>query len=99
MPFRIEYISTFYDDVIHFESILSEYPQKAKRIFQKLEKSLLELEKHPMMYPIYEYFPGFRRITIEDYLVFYTVNENDKIVEIHRLLYGRMYIPKQLGDT
>ena len=99
MLFRVEYISTFYDDVIHFESILADYPQKAKRIFQKLDKILLDLAKHPMMYPIYEYFPDFRRITIEDYLVFYTVNEKDNIIEIHRLLYGRMDIPKQISEN
>ena len=48
------------------------------------------------MYPLYEPFPFFRRIVVEDYLAFYALNEKDRIIEIHRLIYGRMDIEKQL---
>jgi addiction module RelE/StbE family toxin len=99
MVFKIEYISTFHFDVLDVVSSLADYPQKAKRIFEKLDGKLLTLADNPEMYPIYEDFPDFRRIVIEDYLVFYTVNERDGIIEIHRLIYGRMDIAKQLSDS
>jgi plasmid stabilization system protein ParE len=39
------------------------------------------------MYPVYENNPGYRKIVIGNYLVFYTVDEK-KTVEIHRILPG-----------
>jgi plasmid stabilization system protein ParE len=96
--YKIEYISTFYNDVAFIAEILSEYPQKAARIFQKIDKSLLNLIKMPEMYPVYHDVPSFRIIVIEDYLVFYKVKKRDKLVEIHRLFYGRMDIPAHLAE-
>ena len=95
IKYRIEYISTFYFDVLDVESNLKEYPQKAKRLFEKLDSKLLYLVEHPEMYPIYDDFPAFRRVVIEDYLVFYSINDN--IIEIHRLICGRMNVIEQLG--
>ena len=96
MKYRLEYISTFYSDISQVIINLGEYPQKAKRLFAKLDKKLNGLTKMPEMYPVYEDFPVFRKITVEDYLVFYTVNVNDKLIEVHRLIYGRMDTLQQL---
>lgn len=98
MTYKIEYISTFHADVLQAIDFLSEYSQKANRIFSKLDKILGSLVNTPEMYPIYEDFPLFRKVTVEDYLVFYTVNKKDKIIEIHRLIYARMDITKQLRE-
>jgi addiction module RelE/StbE family toxin len=92
MAFKIEYIATFHLDVLDVVDSLEDYPQKAKRIFEKLDRKLLCLAEHPEMYPIYDDFPDFRKIVVEDYLVFYSINEQDGIVEIHRMIYGRMDI-------
>jgi plasmid stabilization system protein ParE len=96
MKYRIEYISTFNDDVLHVATFLDEYPHKAARLFAKLDKMLSVLVKMPEMYPVYEDLPNFRYITIEDYLAFYTVNKHNRIIEVHRLLYGRMDLPNKL---
>ena len=98
MTFKIEYISTFHHDVENIVSNLKDYPQKAGRIFEKLDRKLLNLVKYPEMYPIYVDFPCFRSFIVEDYLVFYTINEQDNIVEIHRLIYGRMDITVMLSS-
>ena len=94
--YRIEYISTFHTDISNLISDLEKYPQKAKRIFETLDRKLSRLAQAPEMYQIYEDFPEFRRITVEDYLVFYTINKHDRIIEIHRLIYGRKDIIRQL---
>ena len=96
MMYKIEYISTFYADVLNVVNNLEEYPQKAKRIFERLDKILKGLGQTPEMYQIYEDFPIFRKIIVEDYLVFYIVNKRDKIIEVHRLIYARMDMKKQL---
>ena len=96
MMYKLEYISTFHTDVLQVIDFLEEYPQKAQRIFSKLDKILGTLTHMPEMYPVYEDFPLFRKITIEDFLVFYTINKQDRLVEVHRILYERMDIPRQL---
>ena len=98
MPYKIDYISTFYYDVLKVEANLQDYQQKAKRIFEQLDSKLSRLVDNPEMYPIYEDYPDFRKIVIEDYLVFYAINERDRIIEIHRLIYGRMDIVRQLSE-
>jgi plasmid stabilization system protein ParE len=99
MKYRIDYITTFSADVSTVIANLEENPQKAKRIFEKLDRSLGKTVGMPEMYPIYEDFPIFRRIVIEEYLVFYTINKRDRIIEVHRIIYGRIDIKQQLTDT
>ena len=94
---KLEYISTFYADIANVESYLEEYPQKAKRIFREMDNKLSNLIDNPELYPIYEDFPVFRRIVVEDYLVFYAINERANIIEVHRLINGKMDVPKQLS--
>jgi len=96
MKYRLEYISTFHTDVLQVIENLQEYPQKAERIFSRLDRILINLVDMPEMYPVYEPFPVFRKITTEDYLAFYIINRQDNVVEIHRLLYAKMNIPEQL---
>jgi len=95
MKYRQEYISTFYSDITQFVSDLQEYPEKAERILSKLDKILLRLVDMPEMYPVYDDVPTFRKIVVEDYLVFYVVDRNKKLIEVHRLLYGKMDVPEQ----
>ena len=93
MTYKLEYISTFHMDVLQVIENLEEHPQKAKRIFSRIDKILSSLVTMPEMYPIYEDFSVFRKITIEDYLVFYIIDKQNGIIEVHRLLYGKMDIP------
>ena len=93
MNCEIEYISAFYSDVQTVENFLEEYPNKVARIFAKAEKSISNLKDMPEMYPIYMDVPSFRFIVVEDFLAFYKFIKERRIIEVHRLLYGRMDIP------
>jgi len=96
---RLEYIATFYSDIADVASYLEGYPRKAKCIFESMDNKLSKLVDNPKLYPIYEDFPDFRRIVIEDYLVFYTINEQADIIEVHRLICGKMDVPYQLSGA
>ena len=96
MTYKLEYISTFHADISNLAENLHEYPAKAKRIIETLDKKLEALAQSPEMYQVYDDFPIFRRMPVEDYLVFYIVNERDRTVEVHRLIHGMMDISKQL---
>jgi len=95
---RLTYISTFHEDVAKLVITLDESPKKATRIFNKLDKILANLVLMPEMFPIYDDFPVFRKITIEDYLIFYTYDRISGLIEVHRLLYGGMDLPKVLDN-
>ena len=99
MSCKIEYLSSFYSDVKSIIDFLSDYPKKAERIFQKAEKSIGYLNEMPEMYPVYQDIPLFRFIVVEEYLVFYRFIEERNLVEIHRMLNGRMDIPTHLCNS
>jgi len=96
---KLEYISTFYSDIASVSDYLEDYPQKAKRLFGKLDIKLNNLVDNPELYPIYKDYPEFRRIVIEDYLVFYSIDKQAEIIEVHRLIAGKMDIPIQLIEN
>ena len=98
MNYKIEYISTFYSDVQSVVGFLTECPSKAARIFAKIDKSISSLEEMPKMHPVYMDVPAFRFIVVEDYLVFYKFIQARGIVEVHRLLHGRMDIPEHMQE-
>ena len=64
--------------------------------FLRADKSISYLNEMPEMYPIYPDIPLFRFIVVEDYLVFYRFIEERNLIEIHRILYGRMDIPTHI---
>ena len=96
MKYNIKYIPSANRDLAAVYNYLEEYPQKRIRIFSKIDLALTRLAYMPKMFPIYEAAPQFRRIVIEDYLIFYKLIESDELIEIHRILYAKMDIQKQL---
>jgi len=98
MSYKIEYISTFHSDVQSIVGFLAEHPRKAARIFAKADRSISNLKEMPEMYPVYIDVPSFRFIVVEDYLVFYRFIQESGIVEVHRLIYGRMDVAEHMQE-
>jgi plasmid stabilization system protein ParE len=61
-----------------------------------LKKKTNRLKTHPYSCPVYEDVPDYRKLVVGDYLVFYIVNEDAKIVEIHRIFHGSRDIRQHL---
>jgi addiction module RelE/StbE family toxin len=95
MKYKLKYSSAYHFDLLETALRLEDYPGKAKRVFEKLDKSLNAVTHMPEMYQVYGDFPIFRKIVVEDYLIFYIVREQDKTIEVHRLINGKMDLPKQ----
>lgn len=76
-------------------------PKAAKRIVEKIMKEISALGYMPFSYKQYPNEPwlsrGLRYFPVENYLVFYIPNENDKSVTIIRIMYGGRDIDKQLN--
>ena len=51
-------------DIVRIDEALSDYPDKAIRIFMEMEKKVTLLEDMPYMWPVYQVKPEYRRMII-----------------------------------
>jgi len=68
-------------------------PIAANNLLNEIERHEKNLEDNPYIYPLvnddYLSEKGLRLIVINNYLMFFIINEENKIVNIIRFLYGR----------
>ena len=95
--YRVKYFETVRTDRAVIKAHLDQFSQPAaKRLFGKI-RSRMELVKHnPYMYKAYNRRPQFRVMVVDDYLVFYKVDDEEKTIEVHRVLHGMMDIEQQI---
>ena len=100
MKYRIRYLPDTVTDREAIKDYLSRYyAGTVKRFFALLKEKIARLKEYPYSCPIYEDDPDYRRLVVGDYLVFYMVREDAKIVEIHRIFHGSRDISKQLDNS
>ena len=67
--------------------------QNAVGQLERLERGIVSLDRMPERFQIYEKEPWRRRnlrtMPVDNYLVFYMVNQEKRIVTIMRVMYGR----------
>lgn len=67
--------------------------QNAVGQLERLERGIVSLDHMPERFQIYEKEPWCRRnlrtMPVDNYLVFYMVNQEKRIVTIMRVMYGR----------
>jgi plasmid stabilization system protein ParE len=65
------------------------YPGTPGKFLSSLKKQLRALADMPYMYPVWEDNPVYRKMLVQkNYLVFYKVKDEEKTIEIHRILPG-----------
>jgi len=96
MKYKVKYLPRADRDLIEINEVLAEYPRKAVRLFQEIDRKVRGLEDMPRMWPVYQPRPRYRRMVLEDYLLFYIVDEPKHEVYVYRIIYYRMDIPRQL---
>jgi plasmid stabilization system protein ParE len=96
MKYDIEYLPSAAVDIETIVDVFAEHPQKAARILREMDYNLQMLRMHPNMYPVYSSRRKYRKMVLEDYLLFYTVDETSRKITVCRVLYGRMDIAKKL---
>ena len=62
----------------------------------ELREKITKLGDTPKMCEVYRLDPAYRRMVVDQYLVFYRVTDENKIVEIHRVLRGAWNLPQYL---
>ena len=94
--YNLYYTQVARDDMLEILLYISDElntPQSAERILQKIDSDLGRLRSNPYSAPIsrdeYLSSQGFRILVSGKYLALYKVNENDRLVTVYRIVYGR----------
>ena len=98
MKYKIKYLPIANKDILAIDEALAEYPGKAKRLFQEMDKKLKLLEDMPHMWSYYSDNLKYRKMILEDYLLFYLVDDKAREIRVYRVLYSRMDIPPHIDE-
>ena len=78
--------------VRHIASQLNS-PISALTLMELLEKQMASLSNLPQRYPLVadERLSqlGYRKLPVRNYVVFFSIDEKNKVIDIERILYGR----------
>ena len=97
MTYKIKYLPLAVQDLNDVAWYLSGfYPKTASRALKEMRERITKLGDNPRMCELYRHDPAYRKMVVDQYLVFYQVNENTRTVEIHRVLRGSWNLPQYL---
>jgi plasmid stabilization system protein ParE len=78
-------------------------PKAALDLMNALDEAISRLEQFPYAYRIYQAVNQleheYRLMPVNNYAVFYIVNEVKHVVEIHRVIYAMMDLEKIIMDA
>ena len=101
--YEIVYLPTARQDIFDLMLYIANKlhaPDAALRIVDEMDTSIGRLSEFPYAFPVCRLVrplgTEYRMLPVENYNVFYTVLEQEKRVEIHRILYAKMDVIKRL---
>jgi plasmid stabilization system protein ParE len=69
------------------------YPGTPQKFLNDLELAKENLATSPYIYPVYENDSDYRKLVLSNHIIFYTVNDEKLLVEIHRIIRASWNIP------
>ena len=103
--YKIEYLPIAVQDMVEISTYIAKElnnPTAAENLADKMINSIERLAEFPYINAVYNPIRPlkneYRRLTVDNYVVFYTVDEMQKIVTIHRAIYGKRDYNKILSD-
>ena len=80
-------------DIVKYISSQLSAPETALSMLERIEKAMNALSEMPERYPLVsdELLAqlGYHSLTVKNYVVFFSIDEADKAVEVERILYAR----------
>lgn len=80
-------------DIIHYIKYKLQEPNIAKKISLKIKEKIMTLSHSPYLYAIVHDNHleklELRKLIVDNYIIFYRIKENDNLVQIVRIMYGR----------
>jgi mRNA-degrading endonuclease RelE of RelBE toxin-antitoxin system len=99
MKYKTIFLPTFVRDIYVAEANMVDFPKKAQNTFGALDRKIQALSEMPQMCPLFLPYPQYRKMHVEDYIVLYSVKDEEKRLYFHRLLPARMDIENQLSKS
>jgi plasmid stabilization system protein ParE len=96
MGFKVALLPQANRDIASLADILAPYPNKAKRLFQEMERKLELLKDNPFAWPAYHANPKYRRMLLEGHALFYIVDEDRHEARVYRVIYAKKDVAKLL---
>jgi toxin ParE1/3/4 len=94
--YQLTYAPIAYDDLDEIFAYISTellQPDAAMKLLTTIETAILQLPEFPYQYPISRdamlAHKGYRMMPVENFAVFYLLDEEKRIVSIRRVLYGK----------
>ena len=88
------------DDTLNYITHKLCSPAAAHKLLGRAEETVSFIKGDPFLYPLYHdeklAESGYHYAVISNYLLFYTINEDEKTVNIARFLYGGQNITDKL---
>ena len=95
--YRIEYFPHARDDLHEIQKYLDRVDSRlTTKIMMAFRERIEGLEEMPLRYPKYPYRPSYRVLGVHNYMIFYMVIEETKVVEIRRVLHGARNIEHEI---
>ena len=95
--YRVHVTQKAIDEMTEIGRYISEEllePNLAVKLLDKLEKAIYGLESMPLKYPlVYDKYlsdQGIRKLPVENYIIFFTVSDENSKVNIVRVLYQKI---------
>lgn len=80
-------------DIIRYIASQLSVPMSALRLMELFEEAMEGLAEMPQRYPFVAderlAQMGYRKLPVKNYIIFFSIDEKNKIVDIERILYGR----------
>lgn len=106
MKYQIFYTNSARQDLKNIYRYISEdlvEPEIAAKLTDKIMKAIRSLDEMPQRYRLFEEEPwhsrGLRILPVNNYLVFYLLDDEKTVVTILRIIYGGRDISRQLSET
>ena len=89
MKYTVVFLPEARADSEEIRQYLSQYYESTvSNFFALLKERISYLKLNPSIAQSYADRPSYRRLVVDDYLVFYKVDEDRKLIGIHRILHG-----------
>ena len=106
MKYQIFYTNSARQDLKNIYRYISESlvePEIAAKLTDKIMKAIRSLDEMPQRYRLFEEEPwhsrGLRILPVNNYPVFYLLDDEKTVVTILRIIYGGRDISRQLSET
>ena len=91
------------EEIYEYIAFSLQEPLIAGRLLNAIIAAVRTLDTFPLRCSQYEHEPwrsrGLRKLTVKKYIVFYTVDEEKKIVTVIRIMYGARDLEKHLREN